>query len=115
MSAKARVVYEALPGSDWIRLLKLLPGKGRFDALEVHQLERAPLFAALSYTWGCPFADPNHELEDANDTAQHNARYTSERDCAIDCGDAQIMLTRNAKDFLDGFLQSNFRNIVYLW
>jgi hypothetical protein len=95
--------YEPLQTTTSIRLLNLEIGSGDdgYGRLETFQLEKAPGFAALSYTWGNPYAEPNYELEDPSRTEEHSRKYTSERKPSIRCHEAKVMVTHNLVDALD--------------
>jgi hypothetical protein len=63
--------YDPLPSGTSIRLLRILPSEDRRViqcSLETFELEDAPPFRALSYTWGRPFKrikpSPNEGQED---------------------------------------------------
>ncbi|KAF2682660.1 hypothetical protein K458DRAFT_390581 [Lentithecium fluviatile CBS 122367] len=45
--------YEPLKSSRAIRLLKFLPGPKPICQMVTVEVEKAPLYTALSYTWGC--------------------------------------------------------------
>jgi hypothetical protein len=81
----------------------------------------APLFVALSYTWGCPFSNLNYELDDAANTSVVNSQYVSVRNIPIRCNGASLFVTRNSKDALDHIKSSFdmhgplFGNTTHLW
>lgn len=60
-------------------------------------------------------------MEDVNDSATFNGRYTSERNVPILCGNSHIYITRNAKEALDalraryGHDEVIFDTTSYLW
>jgi hypothetical protein len=47
-------LYELLPHDDSIRLIRFLPTPVMNISLEVHQLDSAPPYQAISYVWGDP-------------------------------------------------------------
>jgi hypothetical protein len=68
-------LYEPLLSTTSIRLLNLqLVNRDDYGQLDTYPLDKAPLFVALSYTWGCPFSSPNYELDDAADTSAINSQ-----------------------------------------
>jgi hypothetical protein len=95
--------YEDLRTPTSIRLLNLnLNGESDDDGqIETFQLGKAPPFAALSYTWGNPYANPNYELDDKSQTEEFSRVYTSERSAPIRCNDAKVMVTHNLVDALE--------------
>jgi hypothetical protein len=95
--------YEILQTATSIRLLNLEIGSSDDDygRLETFRLEAAPPFAALSYTWGNPYAEPNYELEDVSQGAEYSRKYTPERNCSIRCHETKVMVTHNLVDALD--------------
>ncbi|KAN0098981.1 HET domain containing protein [Hyaloscypha variabilis] len=95
--------YDLLQTETSIRLLNLEIGSSddNYGRLETFQLDKAPPFAALSYTWGNPYAEPNYELEDIAQGAFCSRKYTSERNCPIRCDETKVMVTHNLVDALD--------------
>jgi hypothetical protein len=115
-------VYEALPLTPALRLLNLRPeSENGTMALETYTLDSAPPFAALSYTWGCPFSYPNYELENAAETPIFNRRYTADRDNPTLCNSGIIYVTRNAIEAIanikTAFIEpgNTFDGTTYLW
>jgi hypothetical protein len=113
--------YDSLPSPTSIRLLNLRPEGEDYGRLDTYELDKAPPFAALSYTWGCPYSDPNYELEDVSETAAFNGKYASARNIPIQCNSASILVTRNSKDAIDNIKRRYnrpgpmFDNTSYLW
>jgi hypothetical protein len=113
--------YDSLPSTTSIRLLNLQQeSQEDYAQIETYRLEKAPPFTALSYTWGCPFSEPNYELEDVNETTTFNAQYTSKHDIPIRCNSASIIVTKNSKEAIDHIKQladrlGLFDNTLYLW
>lgn len=114
--------YEPLPSATSIRLLSLSPvSQDDYGQLEVYPLDKAPPFSALSYTWGCPFADPNYELTNVADTAVVNNQYVSDRNIPLRCNGATLFVTRNSKDAIDHIKRNFdkhgplFGNTSHLW
>lgn len=96
--------YSPFKSQRSIRLLAL-DGCGLDDdkiicSLEEFELEDLPPYAALSYTWGCPYANPNFELNDPSESAAFNGRYTAERIVPITCNGAKLFITLNLYEAL---------------
>ncbi|CAI6339658.1 unnamed protein product [Periconia digitata] len=93
--------YTPLPSPSCIRLLQLEPPSDRGAVrclLKTYELEDAPPFRALSYTWGDPLmrirsAKTLHESRDPQ-------RSSAERRFPIVCDDKIIKVTANLKDAL---------------
>jgi len=96
--------YTRLSTSTSIRLLILdfasASGDNITSSLKTFELQHAPPYEALSYTWGCPYADPNYEVENPSESTAFNSRYTTKRDIPIACDGANILITLNLKDAL---------------
>jgi hypothetical protein len=114
--------YDPLPSTTSIRLLNLWPvSQDDYGQLDIYPLDKAPLFTALSYTWGCPFSDPNYELDDVADTAAVNSQYVSDRNIPVRCNGASLFVTRTSKEAMDHIKSSLdrhgplFGNTSHLW
>lgn len=59
--------YNVLPAEPSIRLIKIVEVKNSqiFISLTTFSLKEAPLYHALSYSWGMPFGLPNFEVPEA--------------------------------------------------
>ncbi|KAF4445549.1 hypothetical protein F53441_10722 [Fusarium austroafricanum] len=86
--------YEKLPNSNYLRILKLDPGKGINDellgTLETHPRKKSPPYRALSYVWG-----PN------------------ERTKAMCCNKEQFLITDNLDAAMRRLRSSN--HPIHLW
>lgn len=112
-----RYQYESLPSPTCIRLLELLPTTSNGVircSLKTTELEDAPSFKALSYTWGSPRTSiagtPPHEeaglkslsTEEVNSAGQHT----------IICDGCLVKVTSNLRDALH--MLSNAINMPHM-
>jgi hypothetical protein len=118
--AVAPYQYEAIPPTSF-RLLNLRPEGEDYGKIDTFSLDDAPPFAALSYTWGCPYSDPNYELENVEETKTFNSQYSSVRNGIIRCNGALVKVTRNSKEALDN-IKTRYNKFVpmfdgtnYIW
>jgi hypothetical protein len=127
-------IYQPLPGPGFIRLLVLQevsPDDDNdtsdpqsvtplrfhcslrvFDLAVLSRIEDSrperPDYAALLYTWGCPYAEKNFELDDVSDSAAFNGRYTQERNVPICCDHGSVLITPNMHEALCGIYYRYF-------
>ncbi|KAH8749840.1 heterokaryon incompatibility protein-domain-containing protein [Hyaloscypha sp. PMI_1271] len=93
--------YNPFTSPNTIRLLEVQLKGNDYGKLQTYLLDNAPEFIALSYTWGCPYSNPNYELEDSADTAALNSQYTANRTIPITVDGAILMVSENCKDAID--------------
>jgi hypothetical protein len=108
--------YNPLTSPNSIRLLEVQLKGDDYGKIQTCLLNNAPEeFLALSYTWGCPYSDPNYELEDSAETSAWNIQYTADRTIPITIDGATLMVSRNCKDAIDNIKQRyNSRNF-HIW
>lgn len=88
-------IYDVLPGTRHIRLLKFDRAAERVHAkhavsLSTFDLDKAPAYDALSYTWGDPYDDIDHDQD--RKVPQLNPR--------IICNNVPLAVTQNLLDVL---------------
>lgn len=118
LSNRKRYQYERLPSPTCIRLLELLPGTSNGVircSLKMTELEDAPSFKALSYTWG------SQQTSSTAGTSRHNAvglgpastnEVNSTRQHSIICDDCLLKVTSNLRDALQ--MLSNAINMPHM-
>lgn len=109
--------YTALPTATTIRLLRVEANgdQGIHCTLEVFDLKDEPTYNALSYTWGCPFADFNFEFSDDPLAANYmHECYAVDRKIPVTCNGRRALVTRNLYEALQEISQAS-RDISQEW
>lgn len=99
----SKYAYKPLATATSVRLLEILPDSEDQVSCTLTDvsLDDEPQYAALSYTWGCPFWDYNFEHSD--DPAvfnEPNEKYSTDLNCAIICNGHFLLVTRNLLEAL---------------
>jgi Heterokaryon incompatibility protein (HET) len=112
-SIEAEYEYTPLPTPTSIRLLTVESSgiQGIHCTLDVFDLQKNPIYIALSYTWGCPFADSNFEFSDDPSAAeQMHESYAVARKIPITCNGRRALVTRNLYEALQELSRAGSRN-----
>ncbi|KAF2112083.1 heterokaryon incompatibility protein-domain-containing protein [Lophiotrema nucula] len=91
-------IYTSLPTPTSIRILKVSKNLGPDNQIICHvkvvDLNSAPKYAALSYTWGDPGADPNDALKPVFSQEPTDGGYE------VSCNSYPVMVTKNCAYYL---------------
>jgi hypothetical protein len=107
--------YNPFTSPNTISLLEVQLKGNDYGKLQTYLLDNAPEFIALSYTWGCPYSNPNYELEDSADTAALNSQYTANRTIPITVDGAILMVSGNCKDAIDNIKERYNSGNFHIW
>ena len=98
--------YFPLPTPTSIRILGLYGGEGDIHcSIATYELEHPPQYLALSYTWGCPYADPNFEVDDP--LLSNDIRIEFQHSIPITCNCCRLNVTFNLFEALQN-IRSRF-------
>lgn len=116
----SKYTYKPLETPTSVRLLEILPASEDqvSCALIDASLDDEPQYAALSYTWGCPFWDYNFEhSEDPAVFNEPNNKYSTDLNCTIICNGYSLLVTRNLLEALEALRDGPLATTggQYLW